>query len=295
MIRYSITKAALEAKIDAHAANWRTNATADTAANVAASDLVKDESKWSDIKPVYMRLQFNKCVYCERPLAGEVAGRVEQDVEHYRPKGKISKWPKANSGLTDSFSTGAPGAKGYYWLAYDLRNYAASCKPCNSTRKSDAFPIAGARGTHALTLAQLNTLEKPDLIFPFGSWGDDPTPLIRFEGILMVPATQSGAKHRRARVTIDFFGLNIREELWEDRFRTIRTVFNNVEIRQTTTIAARRAAAERAIADSIADYGPQARCARDFLQLMESDPNKAWETYLAAEEFVRQKRGTTPP
>jgi hypothetical protein len=290
MIHYSISKAELENRIDAHAPAWRTLAAGHTATNLAAKKLVKKASIWSDIKPVYMRLQFNKCVYCERPLAGEVAGKVEQDVEHFRPKSKISAWPKASSGLSYDFSTGAALNAGYYWLAFDIQNYAASCKPCNSTRKSDAFPIAGARGDDSLSLSALNALEKPYLVFPFGAWGEDPSKYIRFDGILAVPVKKSGLAHRRALVTIDFFGLNIREELWEDRFRTIRTVFDSVQVRETTTNPAFRAAAERTIAGAISDASPQALCARNFLQLMENDAQRAWQTYLSAEEFVRTMR-----
>ncbi len=290
MVRYPIALADLNTKIDAESATWRQRADTMTAENIAEATLKHKVSVWSEIKPAYMRAQFNKCIYCERPLAGLVAGKVEQDVEHYRPKGKISAWPKANSGLSYSFSTGDPKPHGYYWLAFSIQNYAASCKPCNSTRKSDSFPIAGTRGDATLTLKQLNTAEKPLIVFPFGDWGDDPAELFRFEGILIHPKAETGKKHRRARVTIDFFGLNDREELWEDRFRVIRSVFANVEVRQTTTKADRRAAAERAIADSISIAGPQALCAREFLSLLETDPDAGFQTFLAAEEFLRNKR-----
>jgi hypothetical protein len=291
MIRYTVSAAQLDALIDAEAPNWRTKAAALTAANVTAGKLVEKRSTWSEIKPVYMRLQHNKCLYCERPLAGEVAGKIEQDVEHFRPKGKVSLWPKSNSGLSYPFSTGAAAATGYFWLAYDLANYAASCKPCNSTRKSDAFPIsAAARGISNQAVKALNTAEKPLLIFPFGDWGDDPSNLLTYDGITIVPKKKTGAAHRRALVTIDFFGLNSREELWEDRFRVIRSLFANVEMRETAAKAERRAAGARAVQEAISDAGPQALLARTFLQLMEDDPDKAWQTYQAAETFIQTHR-----
>lgn len=294
MVRYPISLADLEAKIVAESATWQQRAATMTAENVAAAALKHKDSIWSEIKPAYMRAQFNKCIYCERPLAGLVAGKVEQDVEHYRPKGKISAWPKANSGLSYGFPTGDPKPHGYFWLAFAIQNYAASCKPCNSTRKSDSFPIVGARGDATLTLKQLNTLEKPLIVFPFGNWGDDPAGLFRFEGILIHPKAKTGAKHQRARVTIDFFGLNDREELWEDRFRVIQSIFANVEVRETTTKADRRAAAERTIADAISIAGPQALCAREFLSLLETDPDTGFQAFLAAEEFLRKKRKEPP-
>ncbi len=293
MIRYAVSRTRLTALIQAENAGWHARADAATAANRNAGRLVESDSIWSDIKPVFMRLQHNKCVYCERPLAGETAGRVEQDVEHYRPKGRITAWPKANSGLAYDFATGAGAPQGYFWLAYDTQNYAASCKPCNSTRKSDAFPILGDRGDATMTAARLRTVEKPLLIFPFGDWGDDPEGLIRFEGIVAMPVAKTGAKRRRALVTIDFFGLNIREELWEDRFRTIRTLFDNFELRSTTTRAEIRDKADRAISEATSDAGPQARCARDYLALLQTDPALAWTIYLEAERFVNGRRNPT--
>ncbi len=296
MVRYPVALAELEAKVDAEKAGWRARAATMTAENIAAQKLKHDDSIWSEIKAAYMRLQFNKCVYCERPLAGLVAGKVEQDVEHYRPKGRVTKWPKGTGGASYAFPLGDKQAHGYYWLAFDLQNYAASCKPCNSTRKSDAFPVAGTRGDHTLTLKQLNTAEKPAIVFPFGTWGDDPAGLFRFEGILIQPKAASGVKHHRARVTIDFFALNDREELWEERFRVIQSLFANVEVRETTTRADRRAAAERAISDAISVAGPQALCAREFLTLLETDPDTGFQTFLAAEQFLRNKRiGPNPP
>ena len=43
-------------------------------------------SLWSETKQVYIELQHSKCAFCEKPLEG----RIEQDVEHFRPKGEVS-------------------------------------------------------------------------------------------------------------------------------------------------------------------------------------------------------------
>jgi hypothetical protein len=291
MVRYGpLSIATLSAQVAAVQPGWLAKAATRTAANVAAGALVESDGIWSEIKSIFMRIQHNKCLYCERPLAGEQDGRVEQDVEHFRPKGRISAWPKANSGLTYAFATGAESASGYFWLAYDLQNYAAACKPCNSTRKSDAFPIFGARGVSGSSVAALNRVEKPALIFPFGTWGDDPEPLLTFDGIVILPRAKSGKKHNRARVTIDFFALNDREELWEDRFRAIREVFANVQMRETSPNPAFQQAAIRALEEAISEAAPQALCARAFLKLMSTDAAKAWATYQVAEQFVTARR-----
>ena len=82
-----------------------------------------------------MELQRHKCVFCERQLGH---GAIEHDLEHFRPKGSTAPWsPMA----LPTHGVGAGRAEGYWWLSYDLGNYAASCKFCNSTLKSNRFPI----------------------------------------------------------------------------------------------------------------------------------------------------------
>lgn len=295
MIRYgaTLTRADLLSRIAAHDSNWLDRAKARTDAILAAGAFTEESSIWGAIKLVYMRLQHFKCIYCERPLAGETAGSAEQDVEHFRPKKNVKTWPRR--GRTYPFPTGSASPGGYYWLAYDPENYAAACKPCNGTLKSDNFPVLAARGAQGATVGELTKSEKPLLIYPLGQHDTDPETLIAFEGIVAVPAHKSGIEYQRARVTIDFFQLNEREELWEDRFRAIRTIFQSMSIVHNATDATQRAAAQRALDDSISESAPQALCARSFLALMRRDAQSAWQTYLAAEEFVRAKRGGSVP
>lgn len=76
-----------------------------------------------------LRLLFhNKCAYCERV-------EYKPDVEHYRPKKKV---------------TGNQGNKhGYYWLCYEWTNLLPACGACNSGNgKWNKFPVAGARVTN---------------------------------------------------------------------------------------------------------------------------------------------------
>ena len=50
-------------------------------------------SIWSEVKPIYMRLQGDcKCAYCERKLESVTYGKGEQDVKHFRPKGNVCPW-----------------------------------------------------------------------------------------------------------------------------------------------------------------------------------------------------------
>lgn len=92
----------------------------------------------------------NVCAYCECPYAAGYPA-----VEHYRPKSTLLNDPA--------------GHKGYYWLAYDDRNYRFACTPCN-TNKSSRFPVAGTR---AAGPADDLTLEAPLLVDPCESVDPD--------------------------------------------------------------------------------------------------------------------------
>lgn len=282
----TLTPGQLAARVAVEVPGWQVNASLRVSAIATAGKFVGKGSIWGDIKPVFMALQQDKCVFCERPLAGRTAGRIEQDVEHFRPKNAVKAWPRSVPVPAYGVGTGTAHPVGYYWLAYELENYAASCKPCNSARKSNAFPIAGVRGAPSDTIAQLNAVEKPLLIFPLGMAGEDPELLITFEGIVARPVSQSGFNAERARIIIDFFLLNGREELWRDRFRTIAGLFDAAAVANTHADPARRAAAQRRMTEMLSDAGPQAACARSFHAVMTSNPAKAWQIYLAAEAFM---------
>src|SRR5215203_5760547 len=94
MIRYSVTEADLRNAIQAAAATWLAEADRRTAAFKKKRRYFEPPNPtWSAIKGVYMKLQHNKCAYCERRLEGPEYGRVEHDVEHFRPKNAVKVWP----------------------------------------------------------------------------------------------------------------------------------------------------------------------------------------------------------
>ena len=90
-----------------------------------------------EVRSALAELFFDKCAYCEYPLA-----RTDPNVEHYRPKARVAK---------------VQGHYGYYWLAYNWSNLLPSCTLCNQPRrerpewpnpgrlptagKADAFPL----------------------------------------------------------------------------------------------------------------------------------------------------------
>lgn len=293
MIRYPISNAELVALVDAENGTWRTRAQTRTQALTTAGRYVKASEFWSEIKIVFMRLQHFKCVFCERPLAGEQVGAVEQDVEHFRPKGRVTAWPK-KKGPKYTFSTGAADPKGYYWLAYDLQNYAASCKPCNSTLKSDGFPIAAAaRGPPLSSVGSLHASETPFLIYPIGDIDDDPEELITFNGIVVQAKATDEAGKRRAQVTIDFFKLNEREELWHQRAHIIRSMFDAFDISRTALDHDRRQDALDTLDNMTDPQSPHTSCARRYRELLETNPAGGWELYKVAKTYL--KRPIRPP
>src|SRR5207248_142335 len=82
LIRYAITEAELNAKIDALDPNWRAKAACRTDRFRRAGRFTErtNESIWGDIKDVYLHLQYSKCAYCERKLEGPPFGAIEHDV-----------------------------------------------------------------------------------------------------------------------------------------------------------------------------------------------------------------------
>lgn len=78
-----------------------------------------------EVRYTLRRLYYNKCAYCE-------CIEYKPDVEHYRPKKKV---------------TGAQGNNhGYYWLCYEWTNLLPACTACNSkSGKWNKFPVLGVR------------------------------------------------------------------------------------------------------------------------------------------------------
>ncbi len=282
MIRYSITLAELKKRVKAKSSTWLTRAKKFTTASIAAGKVEGKLSIWSEIKPIFLDIQHNKCIYCERLLPSSDFGLVEHDVEHYRPKNRVTVWPAAKDlqdlGLTAyPFPTGAGGA-GYIGLAFDVSNYAASCKVCNSTLKADRFPIAGPRAA-SLSPAAL-AAEKPFLLLPLGSGDDDPMKLIGFNGILPFPldSNANSVKHRRARVTIDFYRLaspKRESDVLLPRLEACALFASKFKERKAATTAAERKRLDGLLDALMEPRKPHVNCVRSYAALCKSQPAKA--------------------
>lgn len=88
-----------------------------------------------------------KCAYCDRDIHNQYG-----DVEHYRPKGRVTD--SDGKAVTRRINGSTVPHPGYYWLVYDWTNLLPACIRCNrpSARftdqligKWDKFPVADFR------------------------------------------------------------------------------------------------------------------------------------------------------
>lgn len=221
MIRYPITPAQLRQRIQQNDPQWLRKAQRSTARFRKLKKYRQHSPYWSQIKPVFIRLQGGKCAFCERKLEEGQVGNIEWDVEHFRPKSRVELWPPPTLALGFTFPLGPASSKGYYLLPYNFLNYAASCKPCNSPLKRDFFPIAAKRRSVAEPNPKKLLKEKPYLIYPIDTLDDDPETLLTFQGYLCVPVAERGHDRHRALVTIAFFQLNERDTLLKERAEAV--------------------------------------------------------------------------
>lgn len=283
MIRYPFDQATLESEIEALDAKWLTKAAERTRRFLRDGRYDEASAIWSVVKPVFIRLQHDKCAFCERRFEGAPYGPVEWDLEHFRPKSNVAAWPdpRRHAGLGYGKSLGDGWPTGYYWLAYELRNYAASCKVCNTRFKLNYFPIEADRagaGAAVDVLAQ----EEPLLCYPLGDLDDDPEDLVTFVLTTAVPARQTGRSALRGRVIIDFFGLNVRDNIHRDRAQMIGAVGALLAERDAGTASP---GVLRTLEQMKKPHIPHAACVRAFMRLWDDQPAAARRGYEACRLF----------
>ncbi|NOK57666.1 MAG: 5-methylcytosine-specific restriction endonuclease McrA [Chloroflexi bacterium AL-W] len=163
----------------------------------------KNSNLWSELKPILAKLSYQKCWYCEMTNLGS-----NNDVDHFRPKKRIIELKE--------------GHDGYWWLAFEWRNYRFSCEHCNRRRnvetedgsissggKWDNFPILDEDNRAFLPSDSLEK-EHPLLLDPINPldvellWFDDEGKAVPR---ISVP-DQSSIEYRRACVSIELYHLN---------------------------------------------------------------------------------------
>jgi hypothetical protein len=89
--------------------------------------LINDhQPAWVALREEMSRLSHGKCWYTESRSLGS-----DDDVDHFRPKSEVK---------------GVPSHPGYYWLAFDWKNFRLSCHYSNRPRRARGSALAGGKG-----------------------------------------------------------------------------------------------------------------------------------------------------
>lgn len=170
-----------------------------------------------DVKRALLDLFQGKCAYCEKRFAAT----QPMDVEHFRPKGEIRKWPVTSDGKVEVIAS-----PGYYWLAASWDNLLPSCIDCNRGREQ-----VDARHGRSETLGKQNffpvedeskrqffhsepTDEIPLLLDPCSDHPEDHLQFTR-DGIVV-------RKSEKGECSIQVYGLNRRFLVEERRALQLR-------------------------------------------------------------------------
>lgn len=188
------------------------------------SDLYKDfpltEVYKHDGPPFY-----GKCAYCEVRIGST------GDIEHYRPKGKVTH-EDGSLVMVDSNGGEKVPHPGYYWLTYEWSNLLYACGECNRihTKKHGGVPVGkGTRfpvdGEHATEPGE-EAKERPLLLNPLV---DEPNDHLSIDetGIIREDSKSGEVSSR-------IFGLNIRQSLITDRLQAIEETKNAVHMYVTS-------------------------------------------------------------
>jgi hypothetical protein len=274
MVGYPIDPQRLIDLINAEKPSWIGRAKTRTDQYAEAHDYTGGSEFWGEIKNVYIRLQHEKCAYCETKLQGAAYASKVHEVEHFRPKQSVKAWPDTGLTYLANFqppcAMGAASATGYYRLAYHPFNYAIACTRCNSTLKSNYFPVRGPRRVHA-EHPQLTAEESALLIYPVSDVDEDPQALIGFDGVLAVPRHPHGPAFERAVTTIWFFQLN-HEDLTSRRAEMIGQLWLNLEFLASSPSLAMRTKLLALIDSICSPWGQFSSCMKDFRALYLADP-----------------------
>jgi hypothetical protein len=295
MVRYPITDSKLLDEIEKLIPGWLEKAAKRTLNFTGTNGYNEEKGNWSPIKEVYMHIQGSKCAFCERQLESEVFGKIEHDVEHYRPKKSATAWPtekiRRERNITLNFHNAPDLPTGYPLLSYQPWNYITSCKTCNSTLKNNFFPITGSRISGKPHPKDYRA-EEPYLIYPLGTLDSDPEDIFHFEGIIPVPRHQSGKKRLRALVTIAFFELATRDTLLEQRARRLADFARAFEDSISGSSAKKRERAQLDVDTMTSIKAPHANCVRSYHKVCSTDINAANNildsVYDYLEQFARQ-------
>lgn len=292
MIQYPISQQQLEQLLEQERPGWLARAHDRTDNFATLGHYQESSSIWSEVKVVYMRLQHDKCAYCERQLESEEYGRIEHDLEHFRPKKKAKSWKLTRAlkqaGVILTAPVSGAADPGYHLLAYNPFNYCTSCKSCNSRLKSDYFPIEGIRSSGGADPFQLSS-EKPLLVNPVGDLDDDPASLISFHGLSPMASGSSDYKRHRGLVSIAFFHLDDRRRkyLFRERANIIVSLHSFLKLADQMANPEEKSVYEELVDMTTRPSAPHTNCASCFCELYKQDQNQADELFQLAVAYLQ--------
>ncbi|QGJ79194.1 hypothetical protein CN204_31890 [Sinorhizobium meliloti] len=188
-----------------------------------AADAKFEAYSHDTVRDALQNLFHNKCAYCE----SKIAGSQDTDIEHYRPKGRV----------TDALKSGV-AHPGYWWLAMEWTNLVLACTHCNQRRKqliykpgmSEEEIVAVIEANRTVTVGKLDAFPTAN-----ASWVTAHTEDVATEQPLLIDPTKVDPEQHldwvvdenlstvRARggsevgqTSIDIYALN-RRRLTEDR------------------------------------------------------------------------------
>jgi hypothetical protein len=142
----------------------------------AGKEIQIDGELYKKMKEILFRASFGKCVYCETMIDD-----VDQpgDVEHYRPKGKVTD--EADNEVIIKHKGKEKPHPGYFWLAYDWKNLFLACRKCNSPYKDKETGRIYGKGTR----------------FPVADkfWASGPSEIEREHPLFINPFFQNPEEH----------------------------------------------------------------------------------------------------
>src|SRR5436853_5023521 len=94
----------------------------------AGLEVAARQALWRELAPRFRDLRNGKCWYSESRNPGS-----DKNIDHFRPKGGVEE-DKAH--------------EGYWWLAFDWRNFRYACQWCNQRRNDKANKTSGGKGEH---------------------------------------------------------------------------------------------------------------------------------------------------
>lgn len=212
----------------------------------------------------------NKCWYSEVRLEG-----ADPNVDHFRPKGGVRE-------VDDSFQHTGQVSSGYWWLAFELRNFRLAAMHANQRRvdehtaggKWDYFPV---RGPRAQAPTDWGLIVEDNLALDPCSSSD--VRLLWFDpdgNPCASPVCSTAADRERVRVTIWLYHLD-KDEIRRERGNQLADLRNNLraadidyrlwspvspapDLRSKSSFDAKVAGIRREISDQ-AEFARAKRCA----------------------------------